>query len=164
MKTLSIFLLIITLFSCKNEKIDVKKDSATSPETSVTATSNTTYLTAKIDGKDISATMAVLALEVTVKGLTTFTIATEDKKNKVSLQFIYKTLANDVPEDVLAMNRAFSVEYDGKGYMAVHKNINFAITKETDSHLEGTFSFTAKQFGGKETIAVSDGEFKAKKQ
>jgi len=43
------------------------------------------------------------------------------------------------------------------------EDFKFKITNDTDSYIEGVFSFTAKKIGKTTTITVSNGKFKAKK-
>jgi len=154
---LATLFLIASLFSCKS---DVKKEDPISTNSESTSF----YITAKIDGKIISgATRNVFAVASKVKGVTFYNISGEDKENDVYFTFYYTT---KVDLDPTLKAESFGISYPSeKSFMAIKDkdDFKFKVTNETDSYMEGVFSFTAKEIGGTATITIRDGKFKAKK-
>lgn len=157
-KTISILATIVLVFSlfssCNNNEKDKENANARSSG----------FLTAKINNVDITSTTAVMALETKVSGVKFYTIVGEDKKNEAAFRLYYKTEVDGATDDVNKAAQAHGLEYREKGYLADKKTLNFKITKETDTAIEGTFSFEAKEMGGNSTITVSNGKFKAIKR
>lgn len=149
--------LITSLFSCKS---DVKKEGAPSSNN----VSSNYYITAKIDGKDISgAQRNIFAVATKVQGVTFYNISGEDKGNDAYFTFYYKS---KVDLDPTIKAESYGVSYPAdKTFMAIKdkEGFKFEVTNETDSYIEGVFSFTAREIAGIATINVSDGKFKAKK-
>jgi len=159
-KILALLFLIISLFSCKK---DVKKEDTSSAK-SVKSVKSDYYFTAIIDNKNMAATGNVLAIKSKVQGVYFYSITAEDKKNEANFMFFYKA---KLDLDPTIKSQSFGLSYpDDKGYMAIkdREDFEFKITNETDSYIEGVFSFTAKEISGTTTITVSDGKFKAKKR
>ncbi len=149
--TLCIVSCLLFFNSCKNDK-----PSSISPSSN----NEDTFLTATINGEDVAATMAVLAIKVEVSGVSFNTIVAEDKTNGCNFNLYHKVTAKGSPQDV----QAFSIGYKEIGYIATKENLKFEITDESNTHLEGTFSFTAKKIGGDATTTVTNGKFRAKKK
>lgn len=122
------------------------------------------YLTAKIDGKNITSNAGlVFAQETKVGGLTFYNITGEDKKNNAYFIFYFKT---KVDLDPTIKAQSFGLSYPSEtSFLAIKdkEDFKFEITNDTDSYIEGVFSFTAKEIGATTTITVSNGKFKAKK-
>lgn len=142
----------ILLISCANTP---KKEVAPTKET---------FLTAIVDAKDVAATIMVLAIKTEVSGIAFNTIVAEDKTNGYTFSLYHKVVAEDAPQEVNDANQAFSIGHNDVGYIATQKNLKFEITKESDTHLEGTFSFIGKVIGGSATTTVTNGKFRAKKR
>lgn len=154
---LATLFLITSLCSCKS---DVKKEDPISTN----SVSASFYITAKIDGKDISgATRNVFATSSKVQGVTFYNMSGEDKENDAYFTFYYKS---KVDLDPTLKAESYGISYPSeKTFMAIQDkdDFKFKVTDETDSYIAGIFSFTAKKIGGTATITIRDGKFKAKK-
>ena len=176
--TLPLFLSII-IVGCGSKDKPVKDKG-----TPILSTKNDTYITAKImrNGKvfNYSSTSDVMFIKAEVSELVMENVISEDKNSgyKIQLAIVNRKTDIDLTEEQ-KISYAITKEEEGKelnwmtsALLGSDKNKNpkgkFTITKETDTYMEGTFSFkgmlmTRDKIDTKNNVEVTEGKFKAKK-
>ncbi len=175
---LSLFL-SVTLVSCGKKDKSVK-----GKDTPILSAKDDTYVTAKITRNgnvfNYSSTSDVMLIKAEVSELVMENLITEDGNSgyKIQLAIVNRKTNIDLTEDQ-KISYAITKEEDGKelnwmttalfgGDTNQSPKGKFTITKETDTYMEGTFSFkgmlmTRDEIDNKNIVEVTEGQFKAKK-
>ncbi len=175
---LSLFL-SITLISCGK-----KDQAAKGKDTPILSTKNDTYVRAKITRNgnvfNYSSTSDVMFIKAEVSELVMENLISEDGNSgyKILMAIVNRKINIDLTEDQ-KISYAITKEEDGKelnwmttALLGGDKNQSpkgsLKIIKETDTYMEGTFSFkgmlmTKDEIDNKNIVEVTEGKFKAKK-
>ncbi len=157
-KTALLFFFTTLAVSCGNEN-KIANNNGTS-----------TYLTAKINGKDFKSTAEIVAFKAPIIGdkygayITTADNLGDPEYGFIFLNDVYK---NDDPD---VKWREGSIELKNAAGKSdawkIPRDFSFTITKETSTTLEGTFSFVATPAYGNEleALTITEGKYKAAKK
>jgi len=176
---LSLFL-SITLIGCGK-----KDQAAKGKDTPILSTKNDTYVRAKITRNgnvfNYSSTSDVMFIKAKVSELVMENLISEDQNTgfKIQMGLINRQTTNTDLKDSQKISYAITKEEDGKelnwmttALLGGDKNQSpkgkLIITKETDTYMEGTFSFKGMlmakdEIDSKNIVEVTEGKFKAKK-
>lgn len=149
------FIFLILLVGCSNESPVVSNSSA-----------DESFLTAIINGEEFSSSLQIVTFKVS--GQTH--LATADNKLGVDEYEFALITQNDKDKDPSKMRYGF-IELKGNSgdrkkdkVWQLPNNFEFALTADAERHIEGTFSFTAKEFMGNDQLVVTNGKFRANKK
>lgn len=135
--------------------------SESSSPTAGVSDSDTSFLTATINGKEFSSSLEIITLKISGNAH----LYTADNRSGVNEYEI--GLIN--PDGKGDSRRYGSIELKNNGEgkkdkaWMVPSDFNYSITADTEHYIEGTFSFTAKDNRSGDELVVTDGEFRANK-